>query len=203
MFKFVSVLAILTTITFSGVAQKKSGWYEKHMNAHNKEQLATNKSRLDISVIANQREQEIISRENHADGLSVESANLIDDLLKEAATHIGKRYSLGSKGPKAFDCSGFSGYVYKQFGYSIGACSRDQYKIGKNVDRKDLRKGDLVFFTSRNSGKAVGHVGIVWEVNNETGEFKFIHASTRGGIKISDFEGYYINRYVGARRVIE
>ena len=202
MIKFVSVLALLTTITFSGVAQKKGGWYEKHMTTHSKEQLATNKSRLDATVIATQREAEIMMRERE-DGISFESASLIDDLLKEAATHIGKRYSLGSKGPKTFDCSGFSGYVYRQFGYSIGACSRDQYKYGAHVDRKDLRKGDLVFFTSRSSGRNVGHVGIVWEVDKQSGSFKFIHASTRGGIKISDFEGYYVKRYVGARRVID
>lgn len=203
MLKFVSIIALITTITFSGFAQKKSGWYEKHLDAHNKEQLATNKSRLDVSVLGEKRDAAILAREAEADGLSGESAILIDDLLKEAASHLGKRYSSGSKGPNAFDCSGFSGYVYRQFGYSIGASSRDQYKYGKAVEKKDLRKGDLVFFTSRSSGKNVGHVGIVWEVNKETGDFKFIHAATKGGIKISDFAGYYVKRYIGAKRVIE
>ncbi|MCH5217045.1 MAG: C40 family peptidase [Muribaculaceae bacterium] len=184
------------------MAQSNSGWGQRHKEAHNKEQLATNKSRLDRSVIANIQQEEILARESKAQGLSAETANLIDDLLQEAATHIGKRYVLGTKGPSTFDCSGFSGYVYRQFGYTLGASSRDQYKMGKNVDRKDLRKGDLVFFTSRSSGKNVGHVGIVWEVDNEAGTFKFIHASVRG-VRISDFEGYYVNRYIGARRVIE
>lgn len=202
MFKFVSVLALIATITFSTAAQTTSGWGKAHEAAHNKELKADNKSRLDVSVISGQRQREIQERESRIPGLSVESSKLIDDLLKEAATHIGKRYVLGSKGPSTFDCSGFTGYVYRQFDYTIGACSRDQYKIGKSVDRKELRKGDLVFFTSRSSGKNVGHVGIVWEANNETGDFKFIHASLRG-VRISDFEGYYVNRYVGAKRVIE
>lgn len=202
MFKFVSVLTLLAFFTFSASAQSNS-WKEKHMKAHNKEQLATNKSRLDKSVIVNQIQEEIQAREALEEGMSSETASLIDDLLKEASSHLGKRYVLGSKGPKTFDCSGFSGYVYRQFGYSIGSCSREQYKYGKSIDKKDLRKGDLVFFTSRSSGKAVGHVGIVWEVNKDTGAFKFIHASSRGGIKISEFEGYYVNRYVGAKRVIE
>lgn len=173
------------------------------MKAHNKEQLATNKSRLDASVIKNQIKEEIEAREALEEGLSSETAMLIEDLLKEAKSHLGKRYVFGSKGPNTFDCSGFSGYVFRQFGYSIGQDSRDQYRKGKNIDRKDLRRGDLVFFTSRSSGKNIGHVGIVWEVNKETGEFKFIHASTRSGVKISNFEGYYVNRYVGAKRVID
>lgn len=202
MLKILSVIALAAAISFTGNAQTKSSWGQKHKEAHSKEQLATNKSRLDHSVIANIQQEEILAREASTNGLSAESRTLIDDLLKEAATHIGKRYVLGSKGPGTFDCSGFSGYVYNQFGYTIGASSRDQYKIGKSIERKDLRKGDLVFFTSRSSGKNVGHVGIVWEVNNETGDFKFIHASIRG-VRISDFEGYYVNRYIGAKRIIE
>ena len=45
--------------------------------------------------------------------------------------------------------------------------SRTQYTEGSTVDRKDLRKGDLVFFTSRRSGRNVGHVGIVVSADNE------------------------------------
>lgn len=202
MFKFVSVLALVLIFTFSASAQTNS-WKEKHKNAHNKEQLATNKSRLDKSVISNQIQGEILARESAVDGLSGETAVLIEDLLKEASTHLGKRYVFGSKGPKTFDCSGFSGYVFRQFGFSIGADSRAQYLQGKPIERNELRKGDLVFFTSRSSGRNVGHVGIVWEVNNESGEFKFIHASTNSGVKISNFEGYYVKRYVGAKRIIE
>lgn len=200
--KFLSALALLTSITFTGFAQTAGTQTteETHLEVH-RNLLAKSSSKMD-RVITNAMQQEVLDNEARAQGFSQETATLIDDLLQEASTHIGKRYVLGSKGPSTFDCSGFSGYVFRQFGYSIGACSRDQYKYGKSVDRKDLRKGDLVFFTSRSSGSNVGHVGIVWEVDSETGDFKFIHASVRG-VKISDFEGYYVNRYVGARRVIE
>ena len=106
------------------------------------------------------------------------------------------------KGPNEFDCSGFTSYVYKQFGYTISPASRIQYTDGVKVDRKTLRKGDLVFFTSRSSGRNVGHVGMVVSADNETGSFKFIHASIRG-VKISSSdEAYYAKRYVGARRII-
>lgn len=201
MLKFVSTLALITTIAFTGFAQAPKGWNQQRERVQS-EQIAKNTSRLHDATIANIRSEEVKTRESREQGLSAETSRLIDDLLKEASTHIGKRYVWGSKGPATFDCSGFSGYVYRQFGYQIGSCSREQYKLGKSVDKKDLRKGDLVFFTSRSSGKNVGHVGIVWDVDRENGTFKFIHASIRG-VKISEFEGYYVNRYVGARRIIE
>lgn len=203
MFRTVSLIALISLISFTGYSQNKSGWAAAHKSAHNKEQLATNKSRLDISAIENQRQIDVLAREAREEGLSPEGAMLVDDLLKEAATHIGKRYVWGAKGPSTFDCSGFTGYVYRQFGFQIGPCSREQYKFGKQVDVKNVRKGDLIFFTSRRSGNNVGHVGIVWEVDRKDGSFKFIHASTHRGVVISDFEGYYVNRFVGIKRVID
>ena len=207
--KFFSTLALATFISLSSFAQTNNTTTETssaHKNAHQKALASAKKSGLDKNTIEHMQQQEIAAREDkntNFSGLTGEKATLVDDLLKEAATHIGKKYVWGSKGPSTFDCSGFTGYVYKQFGFKIGACSRDQYKTGTPVDVKHLRKGDLVFFTSRRSGSAVGHVGIVWEANNETGQFKFIHASTKSGVRISDFEGYYVKRYVGAKRVIE
>lgn len=176
----------------------------KVLSAHNKihhEQLSNVKSRLDKNVITNMLKDDVAKRETSESDLSEESARLISDLLGEANRYIGRPYVHGAKGPRAFDCSGFTSYVYRQFGYKISPSSRTQYTEGTKVDRKDLRKGDLVFFTSRRSGKNVGHVGIVVSADNSTGNFKFIHASIKG-VKVSDFEGYYLGRYVGARRII-
>ncbi|MCM1152417.1 MAG: C40 family peptidase [Muribaculum sp.] len=195
---------IIASCSLMGAAQttqKHNSFREAHKAAH-KAQLADNKSRLDKSVINDLIKKDVKSRENSLPGVSAQGSILINDLLKEANRHIGKPYVHGAKGPSQFDCSGFTSYVYKQLGYTISPGSRIQYTQGKQVDRRDLRKGDLVFFTSPRSGKAVGHVGIVVNADNEKGTFSFIHASLRG-VKISNFEGYYLNRYVGARRIIE
>lgn len=173
-----------------------------HQKAHQQQLANVKSSKMDRNVVNDMVKNDVAKRESEVAGkLSVESQNLIKDILAEANKHIGKPYRHGMKGPNAFDCSGFTSYVYKQFGYSISPASRVQYTDGVNVDRKHLRKGDLVFFTSRSSGSNVGHVGIVVEANNETGEFSFIHASIKG-VRISECEGYYANRYVGARRII-
>lgn len=196
--KTLIVSALILTLGIPAGAQTN----KKILAAHNKihhEQLANAKSRMDKSVIANMLKEDINKREIPA--LSSESSQMITDLLSEAHRYIGRPYVHGAKGPKAFDCSGFTSYIYRQFGYNISPSSRTQYTEGEKVDRKDLRKGDLVFFTSRRSGSNVGHVGIVVSADNTTGNFKFIHASIRG-VKVSDFEGYYLGRYVGARRLI-
>lgn len=198
-----SFAIIICTLGFSSLqvpAQTKSARLSAHQQAH-KRQLASVNSKLDMSVVNNMMKAEIEKREAETT-IANETKILLGDLLKEAGKHIGKPYRHGMKGPKAFDCSGFSSYVYRQFGYNISPSSRTQYTEGKKVDRKNLREGDLVFFTSRSSGKNVGHVGIVVSADNATGSFRFIHASIKG-VKIDDCKGYYEGRYVGARRIIE
>ena len=199
---FSSLLLGAMTLTANAQTVSHRSSRSAHSAAH-KELLANAKSGIDRSVIMDMVHEVVTAREQSvaAPVMTSETSRLIDDLLDEGRTHIGKRYVHGAKGPSAFDCSGFTSYVYRQFGYNISPSSRAQYLEGTPVDRKNLRKGDLVFFTSRSSGGNVGHVGIVVSADNATGNFKFIHASIKG-VKISDFEGYYVGRYIGAKRII-
>ena len=131
------------------------------------------------------------------------NAPRMDNIIDEAYSHLGTRYRSGSKGPYAFDCSGFTSYVYgQQTGINIGASSRDQYARNIPINRSEMQRGDLVFFTSPGSGRGVGHVGIVVDYDPLTGEFSFIHASSKDGVKVSSStDGYYSRRYIGVRRV--
>jgi len=125
----------------------------------------------------------------------------IDDMLDEAFSHLGARYRSGMAGPYAFDCSGFTSYVFKNMGITLNRSSRAQYTQGEAVSKADLQSGDLVFFTSPRSGRSIGHVGIVVDVDQMNGSFNFIHASSSGVKVSSSNEGAYLRRYVGARRV--
>lgn len=143
--------------------------------------------------------------ENVTDDLNVGYDDLaINNLLEEAMSHLGARYRSGSKGPSAFDCSGFTSYVFKQLGSAnIGSSSRDQYVRNVPVSRNEMQRGDLVFFTSPRSGRNVGHVGIVVDVDPDTNTFNFIHASSSGGVKVSkSTDGFYARRFIGVRRVL-
>lgn len=129
---------------------------------------------------------------------------LADQVIAYARTFLGTPYKLGASGPKLFDCSGFTRYVFKHFGYNLTQYSGAQFSEGREVPGySELQIGDLVFFGKRGSVRNIGHVGIVVSVNQERGSFSFIHASTSGGVIESESsQAYYMMRYIGARRIL-
>ena len=171
---------------------------------------ATKKNTQKTTAVVEQERIEEIDNfdflyESGIDDLNVGYESLtINSLLDEAMSHIGARYRSGSKGPNAFDCSGFTSYVFRQVeGTNIGSSSRDQYARNVPVSRSEMLRGDLVFFTSPSSGRNVGHVGIVVDVDPINRTFNFIHASSSEGVKISNSnDGFYARRFIGVRRVL-
>ena len=121
---------------------------------------------------------------------------LADRIVDYALQYLGCPYVYATAGPDSFDCSGFTSYVYKHFGYSLHRSSYDQLKDGKAVQKADLLPGDILLF-SRN-GDVVTHVGLY------IGNGEFIHASTSTtGVIISDlYSDYYVQHYYAARRII-
>lgn len=112
----------------------------------------------------------------------------IDDLL-------GIKYKYGGTTEKGFDCSGFTGYVFKGLSIDLPRSSRVQATVGIKIAKKDLREGDLVFFNT--NGKNISHVGIY------LGNGKMAHSSSKYGTTIANFnDKYYVNRYVTARRIL-
>lgn len=128
---------------------------------------------------------------------------LQDEVIEYGKKYIGKPYRYASKGPNSFDCSGYTSFVFKKFGYNLSPSSSGQDQQVRSIRRKkDLSKGDLVFFEGRSHNGRVGHVGIVTNVK-PNGEFEFIHASTSRGVIISkSTEQYYASRYLRGGRVI-
>ena len=128
----------------------------------------------------------------------------INDLLSFAHKFRGVPYRLGANGPHRFDCSGFTSYVYKNFGYKLARRASLQVNNGKRIERGNLKPGDLVFFGGRSNRRGIGHVGIITAVDENGSDFTFIHASTRNGITVNhSSDSYYRVRYRGACRVIQ
>ena len=129
---------------------------------------------------------------------------LVDEILDYARTFLGVPYRLGASGPGQFDCSGFTSYVFREFGYQLPHNSVAQFQDSRPVESfSDLRKGDLVFFGARGSIRNIGHVGIVVDVDLDRGMFRFIHASTSNGVEIQrSTQPYFMMRYMGAGRVL-
>lgn len=129
---------------------------------------------------------------------------LAQQIIRYARTFTGTPYKLGAAGPKQFDCSHFTSYVFKHFGIQLTPFSQAQFQEGREVPSyADLRPGDLVFFGTRGSVRNIGHVGIVVAVNEENGSFNFIHASVSKGVtEDNSNHPYFMMRYIGARRVL-
>ena len=124
-------------------------------------------------------------------------------IVETALSHLGTRYVYGGASAGGFDCSGFTMYIYKQFGYSLPHSATSQWLSGmgtKIYSISELQPGDLVFFNdpSRNKGKACSHAGIY------IGNGQHVHASSsrNGGVITSDLtSGYYNTYFVGGLRL--
>ncbi|HMM20820.1 MAG TPA: C40 family peptidase [Selenomonadales bacterium] len=118
-----------------------------------------------------------------------------DKLVSAARKLQGAPYRYGGETPKGFDCSGLVQYVFKQQGKALPRTADQQFRTGKKVDKKKLRPGDVVFFSTTEKGAS--HCGIY------SGDGKFIHASSSRGVMESRLaDGYWKPRYLGARRML-
>ena len=107
----------------------------------------------------------------------------------------GIPYRNGGTDPHGFDCSGFTQYVFAQYGISIPREVREQFRVGKSVEPDQLVAGDLLFFTTTDPGAS--HVGI------SIGGDEFVHAPSSTGVVRVEHLGssYWSPRFLGARRI--
>ena len=112
------------------------------------------------------------------------------DVCSYAKQFLGCNYVYGGTSPSGFDCSGFTQYVYRNFGVDLNRTAEAQASNGTYVPKSELQAGDLLIFTH--------HAGIY------LGDGTFIHAANSGtGVVITDLdESYYVRNYITARRVL-
>ena len=121
------------------------------------------------------------------------------DLILKGFELIGINYRFGGTDPDTgLDCSGFVQIVFKEaMGILLPRSAREQSEVGAVVDRQELKAGDLVFFNTMR--QAFSHVGIY------LGDNRFLHAPRTGAeVRVESMENsYWVQRYNGARRIIE
>jgi cell wall-associated NlpC family hydrolase len=106
----------------------------------------------------------------------------------------GTRYCMGGTTKTCIDCSAFVQLFFSSiYGVVIPRTAKDQYDAADKISTTKLQQGDLLFFNTRGG---VSHVGVYLQNN------KFVHASTTGGVMISDmFEAYYVKHFIGAGHI--
>jgi lipoprotein Spr len=121
------------------------------------------------------------------------AASTADNIISTGERYMGVPYRFGgSSGTDAFDCSGFTRYVFNQNGISLPHSSRLQSQAGTFVPRDQLQPGDLVFFYS-----PIHHVAIYM------GDGKILHTYGSPGVTITDLNSrWWSSHYSTARRVL-
>jgi cell wall-associated NlpC family hydrolase len=122
-------------------------------------------------------------------------ANFGHEAAALARKQMGKMYKWGASGPDRFDCSGLVYYVYGRLGVPMPRVSSRQADMGREVPRKELQPGDMIYFAT--SGSGIDHVGIY------VGGSKFVHAPRKGMPVRTDSlnNGWWRQKYRGARRI--
>lgn len=126
----------------------------------------------------------------------------VDSVLSYAEKFLGVKYGFGSTGTNSFDCSGFVLHVYKQYGVALPHGSGSQVTYCQETKLKNVRPGDLLFFSGRKISKHhVGHVAIVKAVNGNT--ITMIHATVQAGVIVEDLDKseYFSKRFIKAGRI--
>lgn len=119
-----------------------------------------------------------------------------NEALQAALGRRGSEYEWGATGPSEFDCSGLTGWAYKQAGVTLPRTSRQQYTVGRPVSFEQLQPGDLVFYDDGSGNpSAIHHVAMF------VGSGKMVDAPTEGQlVDVRSIRGD--GHYLGARRIV-
>jgi lipoprotein Spr len=128
---------------------------------------------------------------------SLSKANAI---ISKGKTYLSTpyRYGASTSTTRYFDCSSFTKRLYAAQGIYLPRTSKDQAKKGFYVSKGNLKKGDLVFFSTSSSGNKIAHVAIY------AGNGKILHTYKKGvGVTMTSLNStFWKKHYKTARRVI-
>lgn len=124
----------------------------------------------------------------------------IAKVIQTARSYRGTPYRWGGTTRIGMDCSGLLCTSFKAIDVNLPRTSNEQSQFGERVSSRDLRPGDLVFFSESKFSKQITHVGMVTDVKGPNQVF-FIHASTSLGVTEDNlFSNYYQKIFLKAVR---
>lgn len=155
--------------------------------------VARRESRVDV-------QRSLARRESATRTIPVKGVVNGTDIVRTAREYLGVRYVLGGTTPRAFDCSGFTRYVFNRYGIALPRTAHEQAGVGIAPFPGDLRPGDLLFFYG---GRGAQHIALY--VGGDT----IIHASSSAKRVKLDLmttqgrrRGWFRNRLIAVRRVL-
>jgi cell wall-associated NlpC family hydrolase len=110
-------------------------------------------------------------------------------IVDEAENLTGTKYRYGGVDPASgMDCSGMLNYVFQNEGIMLRRSSREQVKDGVDIKKKEVKPGDLVFFS--NAGQ-VFHVALIAEYNGSDRMYVIHSTSSKGVIRQEILQNSY------------
>ena len=142
------------------------------------------------AVAMTMRSKELARAQREARAVSMRA-----QVLRVARNQLGDPYRAGAAGPNAFDCGGFTQFVFgRALGMDIARTSRGQYQQVERIKKSQARPGDLVFFFEGGAH----HVGIY------LGNGKMIDAPNPGeSVSVNPISGSWWGRsFTGIGRLL-
>lgn len=119
-----------------------------------------------------------------------------DDFVQTVKKFGGTIFILGGVSRWGIDSSGLVYICSKINGVDLPRKLTDMKNSGTSLELKDLKPGDIVFFSSDSGKKDVNDVGVY------LGESKFIHSNTTRGVTTESLEDtYYKDRILVLKRI--
>lgn len=108
-------------------------------------------------------------------------------------------YKYAGKEPSGFDCSGFTEYVFSNYGYNIGGTALTQAAKGRRRMMDEVKPGDLMFF---GDNRKVSHVAIV--SSNDGNNIFITHSTSSKGVITENLTAseYWSDRFLFAKDII-
>ena len=120
-------------------------------------------------------------------------------LMIEASKWIGVPHRYGGSTMNGVDCSGLTWNLYKSvYNINLSRSSQAQYDndVRHSVSKRNLKQGDLVFFSTQGSRKKINHVGIYMK------DGKFIHTSSSKGVRLDYLnDNYWKDKWISGGRI--
>ncbi len=129
---------------------------------------------------------------------------LVEKVINTGLKQIGKPYvyNAPSLQTNSFDCSSFIQYIFWSNRIILPRNSRQQFQVGKPITIYKLKKGDLLFFTTK-SRKAKRGINKIGHVAVYIGDGKILHTYRKGKkVMVTTLNNYWYSVFIGARRVI-
>lgn len=117
-------------------------------------------------------------------------------IVDYALQYVGNRYVHGGSSlADGTDCSGFTCFVYADFGYSINRTPGGQLSSdGRSISAEEIQPGDIICYSS-NGGKSCTHVGLY------IGDGQIVHsANSRKGVIVGNAD---YSPIIGIKNVID